>query len=98
MAVGTEFISGEKDVALAITPEPLVSSRNEVNDVLIIGKDTNTDVIRLVGTSSDTKGIPLNPGQPVSLAAEWSMDTIDLNCVILRAAVDGEGVEFFARK
>lgn len=98
MAVGTEFVSGEKDVALAITPEALVSSRNEVNEVVIIAKSTNTDVIRLVGTAVETKGVPLNPGQDVSLTAEWPMDTIDLNCVILRAAFDGDGVEFFARK
>jgi hypothetical protein len=93
---GPVLLSGEKTVALAGTAEPLVGASQRVKSVVIIAKSGNTNRVYLGGSdvASTTNG-GLGAGESINIEAVGWLDLADL---YLNAAVNGEGVDFYAVK
>lgn len=80
--------NGDKNVAVAGTPEPLVAAALPCRGVLVRAKAANTGAI-LVGPQA-APAFPLNAGETLELRVA------DAAIVWLDAAVGGEGVHWIA--
>jgi hypothetical protein len=93
---GPVLLSGEKTVAVAGTAEPLVGASRRVKSVVIVAKNGNTNRVYLGGPDvASTTNDGLGAGESLNIEAEGWLDLAD---IYLDAAVNGEGVDFYAVK
>lgn len=90
----TQLVTGAKTMAAAGTAEAILSTRTEVISAIIQAKPGNTSTIKIRDAAAGTDGLTLNAGQTFEISARWVQDTFDLATVFLKAAVNGEGVDF----
>jgi hypothetical protein len=84
---------GSATVTTAGTAAPLIAAPTPCISVAICAKTTNTGVIAVggstvVASSSTRRGIPLSPGDSVSL------DIADVSQIYIDATVSGDGVTY----
>lgn len=88
---------GRKVVAAAGTAEPLESSENVVDSVIITA-ETNNEGIMAVGDSSVIASLTTRTGTPLASGDSMTLEGVDLNEVYLDATVTGDGVTYFYKK
>lgn len=90
-----QFVTGEKDVASAGTPERVIDTETLIISGVITAKSTNSDALELRDAEGGIDGGTLNPGERLEVGSEWVMDLFDLSTIFLNVAGDGDGVKFF---
>ncbi len=94
LSEGPVVVSGQRLVTSAGSPEALVSGGKRVKRLQIIALSTNTGQVYIGGSdvAATTNG-GLSASDSITLEAEGWMDLKDIH---VDAAVDGEGVDFYA--
>lgn len=100
--MGDTLIDGRKTVTTAGTRERLVAqtANQKTCSVCIVGLSTNTGLITVggdavVATAATRAGVPLNPGEAVTLG-NGAVNRISLADIWIDSTVNGEGVSFLA--
>jgi len=97
VAAPSAAFAGDKDVALAATPEALAATQALKAGVRIQAKEANTGVVWIqISGSADAKGFKLQIPTAGAIPPEVFVPIDDLAKVFVRVAVDGEGVTYLA--